>query len=91
MADTLIACAKDSDAPWSARIAAAASVLDRAWGKPKEQVEISNESGVPMLTLRFVDPNGVAADETVTLLTTDQAGAGAPAEAEFALTFRRGK
>lgn len=81
----------DKHQPGSVRLAASEAVLNRAWGKPKEQVELHNENGVPMLTLRFVDPSGAVADETVTLLTPESGPAGAPAEQEFALTFRRGK
>lgn len=94
MAQRLIDCANDRTAPWAARISAAVSVLDRAWGKPKEQVELHNESGVPMLTLRFIDPHGVAADETVTITMPQEALAappGAPAPDDFTLSFGKRK
>ena len=97
MADRLIECANDHDAPWSARIAAATAILDRAWGKPKETVEIAGDSGVPMLTIRIVDPNGSESGETITINAAPEAAqpaleaSTAPASDSFTLSFGRGK
>ena len=41
---TLVGIASQRTAPHSARVAAATSLLDRGWGKPKVEV-ISDESG----------------------------------------------
>jgi hypothetical protein len=39
----LIAIVDDPEAPYSAHIAAASAVLDRAWGKAKQSVEIDQQ------------------------------------------------
>lgn len=54
MLETMIACARDKEAPWPARISAAAAVLERAWGKPKETVQL-NGDGIATLRIQFVD------------------------------------
>ena len=59
MAETLIACAKDASAPWPSRIAAAV----RAWGKPKEHLQLDGE-GAALLRIQFVDIGDVT---TVTI------------------------
>ena len=38
---TLVAIAKQPKAPAAARVAAAQALLDRGWGKPKQEVEHS--------------------------------------------------
>ena len=53
MAETLVKCALDESAPWPARISAAVSVLDRAWGKPKD-TGAGDAPGVPALRIEFV-------------------------------------
>ena len=79
----------DKNQPGHVRLAAASAVLDRAWGKPKEQVEVSNEAGIPMLTLRFVNPDGGEADETITITQPAQPALEAPGEqATFTLPLR---
>lgn len=49
-----IACAEDTEAPWPARVNAALAVLDRAWGKPKEHVQVDGD-GIATLRIQFVD------------------------------------
>lgn len=45
----------DAEAPWPSRVAAANALLDRAWGEPKEHVQIDGEGGTPLLRIQFVD------------------------------------
>lgn len=66
MAQRLIDCANDPNAPWASRVQAASAVLDRAWGKAPERIELGGDSSQPMLLIRIVDPDGEAA-ETITL------------------------
>jgi hypothetical protein len=85
MAERLIQCANDPSAPWSARIQAAVSVLDRAWGKAPERIELAGDSGQPMLVIRIVDPGGESG-ETIEL------GAAEPQSGEgFTLRLGNGK
>ena len=51
---TLVACMNDEDAPWAARVVAANSLLDRAWGKAKEPLEVRG-GGVTSVTIRSVN------------------------------------
>ena len=47
------------------RLNAATAIMDRAWGKPKEHVEVSDSNGAAMLRITIVDPNG--SEETLTI------------------------
>lgn len=58
---------RSSSTPPAVRLAATMAILDRAWGKPKEQIEIAGDSGVPMLTIKIVDPNSDIPEETITI------------------------
>jgi len=58
-------CMRDTQAPWPARVTAATALLDRAWGKPKEHVEVESVS-TSLLRIEIVDPNGHV-DETITI------------------------
>ena len=40
---TLVGIAAQRTAPQSARVAAAQALLDRGWGKPKQEVEVNQE------------------------------------------------
>jgi hypothetical protein len=40
--DTLVAIMGNPDAPATARVSAANAVLDRAWGKPRQDFELSS-------------------------------------------------
>lgn len=40
---TLVGIASQRSAPQSARVAAATALLDRGWGKPKQELEINQE------------------------------------------------
>jgi hypothetical protein len=39
----LIAIVNDEEAPYGAQIAAASAVLERAWGKPRQSLEIESQ------------------------------------------------
>lgn len=63
----LIACMEDEAAPWPSRIAAATTIVDRAWGKPKEHVQIDGD-GIASLRIEFVDPRtDTVSRETITV------------------------
>lgn len=51
---------RDASQPGSVRLAAASAVLDRAWGKAPERIELGGDSSQPMLLIRIVDPGGEA-------------------------------
>ena len=55
----------DAEASWPARVLAANSLLDRAWGKPKQAVAVRDQGSTSMLRIEIVDPNGQT--ETVTI------------------------
>lgn len=38
--NVLVSCMEDDDAPWPARVQAAAHVADRAYGKPRQAVDL---------------------------------------------------
>jgi hypothetical protein len=46
-----------------AKLAAAQYVLDRAWGKPKESVELSGADGGPIETKQTLDVSGLSPDQ----------------------------
>lgn len=46
--DTLAEIMQDADAPQQARAMAADKLLDRGWGKPQQQHEISGPGGGPI-------------------------------------------
>lgn len=58
---TLAEIMTDTDAPHSARVAAANALLDRGYGKPTQGVEMSGDVGlgVTLVTRRIVDPDGI--------------------------------
>lgn len=57
--ETLAAIARDKDAPASARVAACAHLLDRAWGKPRQALELSSEESTPTsLVVTYVNGQG---------------------------------
>ena len=45
---TLVGIASQRTAPHSARVAAATSLLDRGWGKPKQELELNQEVTVSL-------------------------------------------
>ncbi|GAJ29725.1 DUF5681 domain-containing protein [Acidomonas methanolica] len=56
--DALAEIAGNKKAPEAARVSAANALLDRAWGKAKETVQISGEGGVPVgLVVTVVRPH----------------------------------
>jgi hypothetical protein len=62
--NTLARIMRDPDAPHQAQIAAANSMLDRAFGKPKETVDLTGKMTLEALVLasiRHRDPNVIAA------------------------------
>lgn len=65
--EAIIACMRDPDASWRERLTAATVILDRAWGKPKEQFSFEGADGANILIVtgvpRTEDTNTVA-DET---------------------------
>ena len=48
---TLVAIMINSDAPATARVSAANAVLDRAWGKPRQDFELSS-TGDPVAAIQ---------------------------------------
>lgn len=55
--EALAQIAAKASAPESARVSAANALLDRAWGKPKDTVEISGQDGAPLgLVVTVVRP-----------------------------------
>jgi hypothetical protein len=48
---TLVAIMTNSDAPATARVSAANAVLDRAWGKPRQDFELSS-AGDPVAAIQ---------------------------------------
>ena len=60
------------------RVAAAQVLLDRGWGRPRQQVQLGGEAGITLMRIEIHDPQG----ETVTI------DAAQPAASEtVALTF----
>ncbi|MBR0560060.1 DUF5681 domain-containing protein [Neokomagataea anthophila] len=56
--EALAEIAGNKTAPESARVSAANSLLDRAWGKPKDTVEIQGQDGAPLgLVVTMVRPS----------------------------------
>jgi hypothetical protein len=45
---TLVQVAASKKAPESSRVAAASALLDRGWGKPKQEVEINQEVSISL-------------------------------------------
>ncbi|MEB4590514.1 hypothetical protein VSS37_05945 [Candidatus Thiothrix sp. Deng01] len=66
-AQTLLDVMRDTQAPHTARIAAANSILDRALGKPRQEVEHSGDAAQPLeiMIRHFSDevPNSVVSTE----------------------------
>lgn len=56
---TLVEICNDKKATAPARVSAANSILDRAWGKPTQPTEISGPDGeaLPSITVSFVKPD----------------------------------
>ncbi len=57
--EAIIAVMGDSEAPASARVAAASEVLDRGWGRATQSVEHAGKGGGPVdmhWTVEFVKP-----------------------------------
>jgi len=49
--------AGDGAAPCAARVSASEAILNRAWGKPKDTVELQGTDGAPLpLVVQFVRP-----------------------------------
>lgn len=49
--NVLIGIATDEDKPPAARVKAAETLLDRAWGKPRQSVELSGDADNPLETI----------------------------------------
>lgn len=56
MLRVLVGIARQPDAPPAARVSAAAHVLDRAWGKPDQQVSTKSEITVIVRKLMSAEP-----------------------------------
>lgn len=67
----MIECANDTNAPWASRVQAANAVLDRAWGKAPERVELGDNGKKPMLIISIVDPGASESAETLTISTSE--------------------
>lgn len=61
--NTLVEVMRDSAAPPQARIAAANGILDRAFGKPRQEVEHSGDAAQPLeiLIRHFSDDGAIEA------------------------------
>ena len=70
-AQTLLDVMRDTQAPHTARIAAANSILDRAFGKPRQEVEHSGDAAQPLeiLIRHFTDE---ASNSVATTVLDDQ-------------------
>jgi hypothetical protein len=53
--NTLISCCKDARAPWASRVTAASTLLDRGWGKARQDVNIEGEVDVRSLANADLD------------------------------------
>lgn len=62
---------KDANQPGSVRLAAANAILDRAWGKAPERVELGDNGKQPMLIISIVDPGASESAETLTISTSE--------------------
>ncbi len=71
---TLVAIMTNGDAPATARVSAANAVLDRAWGKPRQDFELSS-AGDPVAAIQRArlrvyrqrdNKDAQAADEPIT-------------------------
>jgi len=57
--ETLKQCMRDKNAPWANRVTAAGMLLDRAWGKPTQQVELDTQAAGPsLLRIEIVSVDG---------------------------------
>lgn len=56
MFEVLAEVANDATEPAAARVAAAKAVLDRAYGRPRQSVEVGGAQDLPALTVEFVGP-----------------------------------
>lgn len=55
--EALVRVASDAAAPSAAQVSAAEAILNRAWGKPKDTVELQGADGAPLpLVVQFVRP-----------------------------------
>src|SRR4051794_30912879 len=62
----LLECMNSPEAPWPVRVTAASAVIDRAWGKPKEHIDLAGADSIQSITLNIVRPQGDAT-ETLTI------------------------
>ncbi len=69
--ETLVTICGDGEQPAAARVAAANSLLDRAWGKARQGVELTGEDGAPIYIVTGVpragdlpSPTGARRDTT---------------------------
>jgi len=62
---TLDAISKNEDYPPNARVAAANSILDRGWGRPKQSVDLTTELNIPQLHLQALQELNNAAARTI--------------------------
>lgn len=53
---TLAGIMNEKKSPAAARVAAASAILDRGWGKPKQDVEHTGELRVTKVEVEIVDP-----------------------------------
>ena len=58
--ETLAEIMQDSNAPPAARVSAANALLDRAWGKPRQELEHAGSEPEPLTVIirEFVKPPG---------------------------------
>ena len=47
--EVLVAIMNDKDAQKAVRVSAATALLDRAWGKPGQSVEVTGQDGSPLI------------------------------------------
>src|SRR4051794_41076676 len=67
----LLECMNSPEAPWPVRVTAASAVIDRAWGKPKEHIDLAGADSIQSITLNIVSANGTGETETLTINGSD--------------------
>jgi len=61
--ETIIACMRDTSAPWPARVRAAELVIERAWGAPNQALRLeAADEGTKCIEIKFVSPDGTERD-----------------------------
>lgn len=75
--NTVVAVMRDENTPPQTKLACAVTILERAWGKPKEHLQLDGD-GIATLQIRFVDErrDGPVIDAEAFQLTLGNGDAG---------------